>query len=179
MRNPRHGLTNQISRLAGASGLRRRRRLPRRWCRNGFRRRHLGFANERGPLFDDDPHRLEVAVELAAGFELAALGHRDVSIDRPMDRDRLRLDLALDVGIFSKRQNAFGDDFPVKLSIKNQLVLELQGPVDFNVSGKDVLCGGGFGGEGGQIVQVHACRFVNLLRGSQRSILEASDLRGA
>jgi hypothetical protein len=157
--------------------------LGRRDAAVGFRagdrlvRRDFGFTDEGGTFFDHDAGRLQVAGELGTGFQLRAIGHRDIAGDGTMNDDGFCADLAVDLGVLTERQSAgIRDDLAFDLTVENQFAVEINGSFDLNVIGQDVLGSGGGAGirhKTGQIVEVHMRRLPrNLIPASPRSTPE-------
>ncbi len=118
-------------------------------------RRDFGVADEGGAFLDDDAHGFEVAEEFRVGLEFAALLDGDIAVHGAVDGDGLRADLAFDSGVLAKDERAFGDDFAVEFAVENHFGVELEGAGQLHIAGKDVLGGGGFGNERGDVVKVH------------------------
>ena len=100
---------------------------------------HFGFADKGRAFFDDETRRLQVALQRATGLQLAAFRHRDVALHLAVNRDRFRLDLTIDVGVFADGENAVGIDLALNLSVDEELLLEFDGAFDLDVARENVF----------------------------------------
>src|SRR5690606_35287276 len=76
-----------------------------------------------------------------------------------VNRDRFRLHLAANLGIFSDDKHAFRLNLSFDLPVENQLISEFDGALDDDIVGENIFGGAAWGGlghkAGGQIVEVH------------------------
>src|SRR5256885_1682377 len=97
------------------------------------------FADESRAFLDDETRCLQVALQRATRLQLAAFRHGDVTLHFAVNRDRLRLDLAVDVGVFADRQNAVGINLALNFSVNEELLLEFDRAFDFDVARENVF----------------------------------------
>lgn len=114
-----------------------------------------GFADEHGAGFDGEGLGGDVADDFGAGLEVDAFGTGEVSVDFAVDDDGSGFDFGLDVGVFTDGEVSGGGDFAFDFAVDDEVVVEIDGSLDFDVGGEDVahgglgrLCGGVGNGSG-------------------------------
>jgi len=101
--------------------------------------RDFRLAHERCAFLDNHASGLQISHELGPGFQFAAFHHCDVAVNLAQHRDGFCFDLAANVGVFTNRETAVGNNFALDLAVDNQLVGKFYRPFDFDVFGKDVF----------------------------------------
>src|SRR5205085_8623828 len=94
----------------------------------------LGAADEAGGFIDDQTGSFDVAVDAAAGAQLATFRRGDVAFNGAVDDDGFGSDLALDLGILTDSQPARRFDLAVHVAVDQQLFRELHVAFDGNAA---------------------------------------------
>ena len=100
---------------------------------------YLRFADEGRSFFDDEPCRLQVALQGAFGLQFAALAHSDIALNLAKNRNRFRFDLAPNIGVLSDRQNSFRINFAFDPAVNEQLFLKFDCSFNLDVAREDVF----------------------------------------
>src|SRR5438477_13096981 len=94
-------------------------------CGAGFGGGDLGAADEAGGFIDDETGSFDVAVDGAAGAQLATFRRGDIAFNGAIDDDRLGPDLAFDLGVLTDGQPAGRFDLAVHVAVDQKLFREL------------------------------------------------------